>query len=143
MKEIFSLGIQRLLRDEPRGTQAKIARELNIDTGWLSGIVRGSKSCPDELKQQIAEQLGSNMEDIYALGRSLSEEESVNSMKVVGNGNITVGGNITDTLNKVHHNVANSSSLVELCELLAGFASPVEIEILKEKYKKRKDDLLK
>ena len=145
MRQIFSLGIKHLIDKKGRGTQTRMAHELGVDSGYFSAVVRGKKNCPDDLKQEVAEKLDCQIEDIYVLGKQLAAagEMAGNEQTVSGDGNITAGGNIGDVFADARNNPAYSDDLVALCELLAGFASPVEIRILKEKYEKRKNEVMR
>lgn len=41
-------------------SQIELSRQLGIDDGHLSNIIRGWKKAPDDLKQRIAAALGSD-----------------------------------------------------------------------------------
>jgi len=69
----FQTALVQLLVQEGRGAQSRLARQQNIDRGYLNAIVKGRKSGPEEVRAQIAAHFNMTYEEMLALGRSILE----------------------------------------------------------------------
>lgn len=73
----FQAALAHLLALEGRGAQSRLARQQNIDRGYLNAIVKGRKSGPDEVRAQIAAHFDMTYEEMLALGRSILEGSEI------------------------------------------------------------------
>jgi len=67
----FVAALNFLLRREGRGSQAKLARALKIDSGYLNNIVKGRSPGSQEKKEKIAAYFDLHYESMLSLGRWL------------------------------------------------------------------------
>lgn len=67
----FVSALNFLLKKEGHGSQARLARALNIDSGYLNNILKGRTPGSQEKKEYIAEYFGLQYEAMLSLGRQL------------------------------------------------------------------------
>jgi len=70
----FSRALVFLLEKEGRGAQTRLAREKDIDRGYLNAIIQGRKSGSEKVRSKIAEHFHIPYEEMLALGRRLLGE---------------------------------------------------------------------
>jgi hypothetical protein len=73
IKNHFQAALVFLLEKEGRGAQVRLAREKDIDRGYLNAIVQGRKSGSEHVREQIADYFHLPYEEMLALGRRLLE----------------------------------------------------------------------
>lgn len=69
----FQAALVHLLEKGGRGAQSRLARQQQIDKGYLSAIIKGRKPGSEEVRSKIAEHFQLTYEEMLALGRSLLE----------------------------------------------------------------------
>lgn len=69
----FQAALVFLLEKEGRGAQIRLAREKDIDRGYLNAIIQGRKSGSENVRGQIADYFHMPYEEMLALGRRLLE----------------------------------------------------------------------
>ena len=69
----FGKALVFLLEKEGWGAQARLAREKDIDRGYLNAIIQGRKSGSEHVRGQIADYFHMPYEEMLALGRRLLE----------------------------------------------------------------------
>ena len=67
----FVSALNVLLKKQGHGSQARLARALNIDSGYLNNILKGRSPGSQEKKENIAEYFGLQYESMLTLGRQL------------------------------------------------------------------------
>lgn len=76
----FRTALVHLLKQEGRGSQARLAENQKIDRGYLSAIVRGKKPGSEQIRNKIASHFGMVYEEMLVLGRRIMDgEESLTS----------------------------------------------------------------
>lgn len=73
----FHAALTHLLAKEGRGAQSRLAREQNIDRGYMNAIAKGRKTGAEDLRTGIAAYFGMTYENMLALGRAILDGESV------------------------------------------------------------------
>lgn len=71
----FHAALIHLLAKEGRGAQSRLAREQNIDRGYMNAIAKGRKSGAEDIRTKIAVHFGMAYEDMLALGRTILDGE--------------------------------------------------------------------
>ena len=71
----FISALNFLLKREGHGSQARLARALNIDSGYLNNILKERTPGPQEKKENIAEYFGLQYESMLSLGRQLLSDQ--------------------------------------------------------------------
>ena len=77
----FRAALTHLLAQEGRGAQARLAKEQDIDRGYLNAIVKGRKSGSEKIRSKIASHFDMAYEDVFVLGRRVlaqAEESAAN-----------------------------------------------------------------
>ncbi|MHB1349779.1 MAG: hypothetical protein C4530_17520 [Desulfobacteraceae bacterium] len=69
----FGKALVFLLKKEGWGAQARLAREKDIDRGYLNAIIQGRKTGSEHVRSQIADYFHMPYEEMLALGRRLLE----------------------------------------------------------------------
>lgn len=69
----FGRALVFLLEKEGRGAQSRLAREKEIDRGYLNAIIQGRKTGSEHVRGKIAEHFHLPYEEMLALGRRLLE----------------------------------------------------------------------
>jgi transcriptional regulator with XRE-family HTH domain len=69
----FGKALVFLLEKEGWGAQARLAREKDIDRGYLNAIIQGRKTGSEHVRGQIADYFHMPYEEMLALGRRLLE----------------------------------------------------------------------
>lgn len=73
----FRAALTHLLAQEGRGAQARLAKQQDIDRGYLNAIVKGRKSGSEKVRSKIASHFDMAYEDVFVLGRRvLAQAES-------------------------------------------------------------------
>lgn len=72
----FSSALLFLLEKEGRGAQTRLAREMDIDRGYLNAIIQGRKTGSESVRGKIADHFHIPYEEILALGRRLLDRSS-------------------------------------------------------------------
>ena len=67
----FSRALLFLLEKEGRGAQTRLAREMDIDRGYLNAIIQGRKTGSEQVRGKIADHFHMPYEEMLALGRGL------------------------------------------------------------------------
>lgn len=67
----FGKALVFLLEKEGWGAQARLAREKDIDRGYLNAIIQGRKTGSEHVRSQIADYFHMPYEEMLALGRRL------------------------------------------------------------------------
>jgi hypothetical protein len=76
--DIFQAALKYYLAKEGYGAQAQLAKEQNIDPGYLDAIITGQKGGSNTVRTKIAYHFETNLEKMLTLGRRiLSDEEDV------------------------------------------------------------------
>ena len=70
----FRAALTHLLAQEGRGAQARLAKQQNIDRGYLNAIVKGRKSGSEKIRSKIASHFDMAYEDVFVLGRRVLEQ---------------------------------------------------------------------
>ena len=70
----FRAALTHLLAQEGRGSQARLAKQQNIDRGYLNAIVKGRKSGSENIRSKIASHFDMAYEDVFILGRRVLEQ---------------------------------------------------------------------
>ena len=65
----FRAALTHLLAQEGRGAQARLAKQQDIDRGYLNAIVKGRKSGSEKIRSKIANHFDMAYEDVFVLGR--------------------------------------------------------------------------
>lgn len=65
-----------LLEKEGRGAQTRLAREMDIDRGYLNAIIQGRKTGSEQVRGKIADHFHIPYEEMLALGRRLLDRSS-------------------------------------------------------------------
>ena len=73
----FHAALTHLLAKEGRGAQSRLAREQNIDRGYMNAIAKGRKTGAEDLRTGIAAYFGMTYENMLALGRAILDGENV------------------------------------------------------------------
>ena len=73
MSQQFHAALTYLLTKEGRGAQSRLARQQNIDRGYMNAIAKGRKSGAEDVRTRIATHFGMTYEDMLTLGRMLLE----------------------------------------------------------------------
>ena len=73
----FHVALTHLLAKEGRGAQSRLAREQNIDRGYMNAIAKGRKTGAEDLRTGIAAYFGMTYENMLALGRAILDGENV------------------------------------------------------------------
>jgi hypothetical protein len=73
----FHAALTHLLAKEGRGAQSRLAREQNIDRGYMNAIAKGRKTGAENLRTGIAAYFGMTYENMLALGRAILDGENV------------------------------------------------------------------
>ena len=73
IKNHFQAALVFLLEKEGRGAQIRLAREKDIDRGYLNAIIQGRKPGSEHVREQIADYFHLPYEEMLALGRRLLE----------------------------------------------------------------------
>ena len=84
--EQFKRALIFLLENEGRGAQTRLAREKDIDRGYLNAIIQGRKKGSENVRSKIADHFRMPYEEMLALGRSLletSEQEKERPARLV------------------------------------------------------------
>jgi len=71
--EQFKRALIFLLEKEGRGAQTRLAREKDIDRGYLNAIIQGRKKGSENVRSKIAAHFQMPYEEMLALGRRLLE----------------------------------------------------------------------
>lgn len=71
----FISALNFLLKREGHGSQARLARALNIDGGYLNNILKGRTPGSQEKKENIAEYFKLQYESMLSLGRRLLSDQ--------------------------------------------------------------------
>lgn len=77
----FRAALTHLLAQEGRGAQARLAKQQDIDRGYLNAIVKGRKSGSEKIRSKIASHFDMAYEDVFVLGRRVlaqAEESAAN-----------------------------------------------------------------
>jgi hypothetical protein len=69
----FQIALVFLLEKEGRGAQIRLAREKEIDRGYLNAIIQGRKPGSENVREQIADYFHMPYEEMLALGRRLQD----------------------------------------------------------------------
>jgi len=69
----FSRALVFLLEKEGRGAQTRLAREKDIDRGYLNAIIQGRKTGSENVRSKIAAHFQMPYDEMLALGRRLLE----------------------------------------------------------------------
>jgi len=69
--EQFKRALIFLLEKEGRGAQTRLAREKDIDRGYLNAIIQGRKKGSENVRSKIAAHFQMPYEEMLALGRRL------------------------------------------------------------------------
>ena len=69
----FRTALNRLLQEQGRGAQVRLARVENIDRGYLNAIIKGRKPGAEAIRSRIAAHFGMTYEEMLLLGRRLLE----------------------------------------------------------------------
>jgi transcriptional regulator with XRE-family HTH domain len=69
----FSRALLFLLEKEGRGAQTRLAREMDIDRGYLNAIIQGRKTGSEQVRGKIADHFHMPYEEMLALGKRLLE----------------------------------------------------------------------
>ncbi|KJR98750.1 MAG: hypothetical protein VR65_19795 [Desulfobulbaceae bacterium BRH_c16a] len=72
----FRAALTHLLAQEGRGAQARLAKQQDIDRGYLNAIVKGRKSGSEKIRSKIASHFDMAYEDVFVLGRRVLQDES-------------------------------------------------------------------
>lgn len=67
----FHAALTYLLAKEGRGAQSRLARQQNIDRGYMNAIAKGRKSGAEDVRTKIAAHFDMTYEDMLALGRTI------------------------------------------------------------------------
>lgn len=67
----FHAALTYLLEKEGRGAQSRLARQQNIDRGYMNAIAKGRKSGAEDVRTKIAAHFDMTYEDMLALGRTI------------------------------------------------------------------------
>lgn len=70
----FRAALTHLLAQEGRGAQARLAKQQDIDRGYLNAIVKGRKSGSEKIRSKIASHFDMAYEDVFVLGRRVLEQ---------------------------------------------------------------------
>ncbi len=70
----FQAALLHLLAREGRGAQTRLAKQQNIDRGYLNAIVKGRKSGSEKIRSKIASHFDMAYEDVFILGRRVLEQ---------------------------------------------------------------------
>ena len=70
----FRAALTHLLAREGRGAQTRLAKQQNIDRGYLNAIVKGRKSGSEKIRSKIADHFDMAYEDMFILGRRVLEK---------------------------------------------------------------------
>lgn len=80
----FHAALTHFLDQEGRGAQSRLAREQNIDCGYMNAIVKGRKSGAEDIRTKIAAHFGMEYEEMLALGRAILDGKDISSAGVRG-----------------------------------------------------------
>lgn len=80
----FHAALTHFLDQEGRGAQSRLAREQNIDCGYMNAIVKGRKSGAEDIRTKIAAHFGMDYEEMLALGRAILDGKDNSSSGVRG-----------------------------------------------------------
>lgn len=69
----FGKALVFLLEKEGRGAQSRLAREKEIDRGYLNAIIQGRKTGSEHVRSKIADHFHMPYEEMLSLGRRLLE----------------------------------------------------------------------
>lgn len=70
----FGRALVFLLEKEGRGAQTRLAREREVDRGYLNAIIQGRKTGSENVRSKIAAHFQMPYDEMLALGRRLLEE---------------------------------------------------------------------
>ncbi len=70
----FRAALIHLLTKEGRGAQSRLAKQQNIDGGYLNAIIKGRKPGSEKIRSKIACHFDMAYEDLFILGRRILEQ---------------------------------------------------------------------
>ena len=82
----FHAALTYLLAKEGRGAQSRLARQQNIDRGYMNAIAKGRKSGAEDIRAKIATHFGMTYADMLTLGRTILEGGDVLQEGINGKG---------------------------------------------------------
>ena len=77
----FHAALTRLLSEEGRGAQTRLANEQQIDRGYLNAIVKQRKLGSDKIRERIADHFKMTFEEMLSLGRRILSGEDLSVLK--------------------------------------------------------------
>lgn len=77
LSEIFRNALSAVLRKKKRGTQSRLADELNIPRTSMSDFIKGRQPFSETKREQVANALGYRYEEFLAMGRHLQSGGAV------------------------------------------------------------------
>jgi len=77
----FHAALTRLLSEEGRGAQTRLANEQQIDRGYLNAIVKQRKLGSDKIRERIADHFKMTFEEMLSLGRRILSGEDLSELK--------------------------------------------------------------
>ncbi|EPR39659.1 putative phage repressor [Desulfovibrio sp. X2] len=81
--KIFGAALKHVLREQPRGTQARLAEAMNKESSYIADIKQGRGGGTEETRRYIASFLNVPYEEMLAIGRAiLRGEESAPSFRM-------------------------------------------------------------
>jgi polyhydroxyalkanoate synthesis regulator phasin len=103
----FSRALVFLLEKEGRGAQIRLAREKEIDRGYLNAIIQGRKTGSEHVRGKISDHFQMPYEEMLALGRRLLEGPEQKKRDWTGQ----IGEQSPDTTEKVPGEISEDSGV--------------------------------